>query len=557
MQTTPMCGSRGVADRASTHSTMEGLVVALRTKAIAALLCTAFAADYSPLAAEPPVIETSSEGWVAGDEYKAVAADAYKAVAADVPKGRTTAFKPVPSVAPTPYPVVASHQVAVPYPVAVQKPVVDSSSEVSPIKAGTIVKLEAGPTVKEEDYPYAGGLTERLRLTGDWGGFRTEFKQKGLTFDLYSTQFYQGVVSGGRDDTWEYGHKLDYLLNADLGKMCLVKGGSLYLHGETRFGNSINEADGLFLPANLPLQFPDSKGDVSALTAIKYTQALSEQFVVFGGKLNTLDDYVLKYSPGMGANLPGLNGFMNTGLVFNPIVMRTVPYSTTGFGAAFLRNEKPFVSVSLLDPDERATTGFEDSYDRGVVVTGDLTVETCLFDMPGLINVGGVYSTARYRAIDPSAYFIRLPLRRLRDAGVVAPEKEGSWALYANHYQALWVDECDKRRTWGVFGQYGISDGNPNPIHFVANFGVGGRSPIRCRTYDTFGAGFFFTGLSDEFKALAAAVLPQQDEYGVELFYNYAVTPWCRLTGDVQFARPSTVGLDIAVIAGSRLQILF
>jgi len=541
---------------------MEGPVVASRTKAIAALLCTALAADFShgqtpgvkpapPVADEEPVIETSSDGWVAADEYKAVADD--------VPKAQTPGFKPIPMAAPTPYPVAATAQrvTATPYPVAAKNPAVKTTGDLARPESGAIVKVEAGPTVKEEDYPYEGGLTERLRLTGDWGGFRTEFKKHGLTFDLYSTQFYQGVASGGRDDTWEYGHKLDYLLNADLGKMCLVKGGFLYLHGETRFGNSINKADGLFLPANLPLQFPDSEGDVSALTAIRYTQALSEQFVVYGGKLNTLDDYVLKYSPGMGANLPGLNGFMNTGLVFNPIVMRTVPYSTTGFGAAFLRNEKPLVSVSLLDPDERATTGFDDSFDRGVVVAADLTVETCLFDLPGLINVGGAYSTARYRAIDPSAYFTRLPLRQLRDLGVNAPEEEGSWALYANHYQALWVDSCDHRRTWGVFGQYGISDGNPNPIRFVANFGVGGRSPFRWRTYDTFGAGFFFTGLSDDFKALAAAALPQQDEYGVEVFYSYAVTSWCRLTGDVQLARPSTVGLDIAMIMGGRMQILF
>ena len=108
-----------------------------------------------------------------------------------------------------------------------------------------------------------------------------------------------------------------------------------------------------------------------------------------------------------------------------------------------------------------------------------------------------------------------------------------------------------------MFGQYGISDGNPNPIRFVANLGVGGRSPLRFRTYDTFGVGFFYTGLSDEFKALASVVLPQHDEYGVEVFYNYAITPWCRLTGDVQVARPSTVGFDTTVITGGRLQILF
>jgi len=296
---------------------------------------------------------------------------------------------------------------------------------------------------------------------------------------------------------------------------------------------------------------------VTALTAFKYTQAFSENFVVFGGKINTLDDYALKYSPGMGTNLPALAGFMNTGLVFNPIIARTIPYATTGFGAAFLRDEKPVLTVMALDPEDRSTRGFEDSYDRGAVWAVDLQLRTRLMDRPGIINAGGVYSTASYRSVDPASYLNNLPLLELQAAGVPASEETGSWAFYVNHYQALWVDAHDEDRTWGVFGQYGISDGNPNPIRFVANFGVGRRSPLRCRKYDTFGIGFFYTGLSEEFKNLAAFVLPQQNEYGTELFYNYAITPWARLTGDVQLARPSTVGLDNTVITGLRMQILF
>jgi len=157
---------------------------------------------------------------------------------------------------------------------------------------------------------------------------------------------------------------------------------------------------------------------------------------------------------------------------------------------------------------------------------------------------------------DPAAYLNNLPLRQLQGI-IAAPEESGSWALFLNHYQALWVDHCDRDRTWGVFGMYGISDGNPNPIHFVANVGIGGRSPARCRKYDTFGLGFFYTGLSDDFKELTAPVLAQRDEYGFEAFYNYAITPWCRLTGDLQVARPSTQSVDTTVLLGTRLQILF
>ena len=67
----------------------------------------------------------------------------------------------------------------------------------------------------------------------------------------------------------------------------------------------------------------------------------------------------------------------------------------------------------------------------------------------------------------------------------------------------------------------------------------------------------FYLGLSGNFKALAQPFLPQQDETGVELFYNWAIIPWARLTGDLQIARPSTVGFNTAIIPGLRFQILF
>ncbi len=44
----------------------------------------------------------------------------------------------------------------------------------------------------------------------------------------------------------------------------------------------------------------------------------------------------MKYSPGVSTNLPGLGGFQNAALVFNPIAARGVPYSAAGAGAAVI-----------------------------------------------------------------------------------------------------------------------------------------------------------------------------------------------------------------------------
>jgi len=396
----------------------------------------------------------------------------------------------------------------------------------------------------------------RSRLTGDWWGARSALAERGLTFDFFATQFYQGIASGGNERSWEYGGKLDYLFSVDGEKLGLWKGLFVNMHAETRYGQDVNPIDGLIAPSNTAMNFPNPTS-VTALTGVKLTQALSENFAVYAGKINTLDEYPLRYSPGLGNNRPGLEGFQNTSLVFNPIAARTVPYAAAGVGFAVVKDREPVFTFTVFDPEERSTIGLQNLYERGVVLVPDLVLRTKFFDRPGTYNFGGTYSNAQYRSFDPAAY-LNIPfLQSLLARSATTPLETGSWSAYANFYQSLWVDPCDEKRTWGVFGQFGISDGNPNPVRFVANGGIGGRSMIPGRKLDTFGIGYFYLGLSDNFKALAGPLSPQRDECGVELFYNYAITPWCRLTGNLQIARPSTVGADTAIIPGLRLQLLF
>jgi porin len=402
--------------------------------------------------------------------------------------------------------------------------------------------------------PYQGDLRTRLRLTGDWWGTRSALSDRGLTFDFFVTQFYQGVAAGGRRQSWEYGGKLDYLFNLDGGKLGLWKGFSANLHAETRYGSDVNNIDGLLAPANLPMHFPEET-NITSITGLKFTQALSENAVVFLGKINTLDEYGFRFSPALGTNRPGLAGFLNTSLVFNPIVARTVPYSAAGVGFAYLREGQPLLALSVFDPEERATKGLDHLFARGVVLVPDLTLDVKPLGLPGKYNFGGTWSSATYRSVDPAAY-LSIPPQLVRDERF-APMETGSWSLYANFYQSLWVDSEDEKRSWGVFGQFGISDGNPNPVRYLANGGIAGQSVIASRTYDTFGVGYFYLGLSSNFKALARPFLPQQDEYGVELFYNAAITPWARLSFDLQIARPSTAGFNTAIIPGLRFQLLF
>jgi porin len=421
--------------------------------------------------------------------------------------------------------------------------------QITAITLATLLSMFATrmPTVTAEE---PAGESECLwcrdKATGDWFGLRKSIADRGVEFDLSATQFYQGVASGGKEQEWEYGGKLDYFMDVDAGKLGLKQGFHVNMHAETRFGQSINPVDGLLAPSNIAMLFPTPNSDVTSITGLKLTQALNENFAIYAGKINTLDDYALRYAGG-----PGLGGFMNTSLVFNPILARTVPYSAAGVGAAFLREGGSSFTFTVFDPQERVVMGLEDLYARGVVLVPDLLLKVKPLGLPGTYMFGATYSNAEYVSVERSAW-LDVP-----DVPGVYPVERGSWCTYANFYQSLWVDPCNEKRHWGLFGQFGISDGNPNPIRYTANGGIAGQGIIPSRNLDRFGVGYFYVGLSDNFKTLLEPRAPQQDEYGVELFYNYAITPWCFLSGDLQVARPSTVGLDTSILPGLRLQAIF
>jgi porin len=70
------------------------------------------------------------------------------------------------------------------------------------------------------------------------------------------------------------------------------------------------------------------------------------------------------------------------------------------------------------------------------------------------------------------------------------------------------------------------------------------------------GVGYFYSGLSSDFKdLLAVASLDVGDVQGVELYYNAEITPWFHLTGDIQVIDPAEQTTDTALVLGLRAKI--
>jgi porin len=402
---------------------------------------------------------------------------------------------------------------------------------------------------------FDGPWGSRLKLTGDWGRFRNELHDHGITLDISETTYYQGTASGGLHEGFEFGGRNDYILNVDGQKAGMWPGLFIRLHGEDVYGDSANLFTGGIVPVNIGRAHPVFFGTAGALTEVKFTQALSENFVLYAGKINTIDNVQQPFMPGRGLDA----GFMNATLFWNVILGRTLNYATLGAGAAILSKGYPVFSFTVYDTNDDSTrSGFDKLFDNGALFYPTISLPTKFFDMPGHQSLWGAYSSGEYPILAPQSLTLlpQVLQGHLPPTALTKPLR-GSWWITYLFDQALWLDPDDHTRSWGVFGNFGISDGKPNPIKWSATAGIGGSSPIPGRKHDTFGAGYYYLGYSDDFKRDARVVIPVRDERGVELFYNLGATPWCHITPDLQVITP-TLGLaETAVVLGLRTKIDF
>ena len=179
---------------------------------------------------------------------------------------------------------------------------------------------------------------------------------------------------------------------------------------------------------------------------------------------------------------------------------------------------------------------------------------------PGHQGIGGSYSTGAYNNLQPTIYYDP-------NAGAVVTfgQTSGSWSVCYSADQALYVDPANSTRTWGLFSNVGLADNGPSPIRWAANIGIGGSSPLMTRPLDTFGIGYSYVGYSSPVKELAPKLLPIGSDQAVELFYNFAVTPWFRVTPDLQIVMPArertlppgASNIDTAIVFGLRAKIDF
>jgi porin len=297
---------------------------------------------------------------------------------------------------------------------------------------------------------------------------------------------------------------------------------------------------------------PNNPG-VPYLTNFYVVQPFTQNLVVFAGKKVAVGE--MDQDRFAGGN--GTQQFMNQALNQNPAFLAGLPY--TSFVAGVVSPQKwGKMAVSVRDPQDRTTdtVGLSDLFSKGVVVAGEVRLTTNFFGLPGDQHIGGVWKRFDQKNLN---FLLSPPPQYPETGGAASQTLSQAYTVFYGFDQFAVRYSDDQERGWGFFGRASLSDGNPTPLRYFLSAGIGGDSPFKGWSRgDTFGLGWYYVGASTEFSPVTQALFGPRNGTGVELYYQFQLTPWLAITPDVQYIKPGLLSrqADDAYIFGVRVNMV-
>lgn len=435
--------------------------------------------------------------------------------------------------------------------VSAQEPTPTPSPEASETKpAAPAAAAAAAPTPETEFW-------KRAELTGDWGGDRLRLANEGLVLEGRFTQFVQGIAKGGTRENTVSNGKLELEMKLDFGKMNPKwQWWSAAIKTEWRFGGPLLLGTGGINPTNTATLIPGTAGSVVAVTAFNFTRIIPKDlkkgdfYVVGFGRYNMIESLDEEFFAG-----EGTERFLNLAQIGPLTVLREVPFVTNGATFAVVRGGEPRFVLAVIDPNDHSTNlGLKDLFADGVTFAPSYNFPVKYWGKTAKHTIGGAITTKKYTPFDAIRQII-LPGPPINP---VQP-KRGSWSI--SYVFRQYIVERAPKDGWGFFTQVAFANKNTSPITSFLDIGLGGNGLFKSRPTDEFGISYAYTGLSsvlvDNINLLTLGGRRPRSENQIEMFYNFHLAPWLRLTGDIQFIRGVRPLVDTAVVPGARLEIIF
>jgi porin len=426
----------------------------------------------------------------------------------------------------------------------------------------SLTKL-APPITRVSDY--SGDIWNRNTMFGDLDGVRSDWYDKGFSFDMQVTQVYQGVTSGGTvpsNHRGAYNGLLEINSYLDTAKMGWWSGGLLATTLQSSWGNPLSSEAGNLSPVNMTPFWPVPFHNTTRFTELYLTQGLPDNMLLILGRIdatNFLDTNLY-------ANIPEsqfLNASLNNDLMWGNMLT----FSTYAALLIVPVNERFTVAVGAWTPETQPDDYSGDWGSWAVVINPMYSYK--LGGEKGKAQITYAYSSADTSGFDnprisPDSSTDIISIMR----GM--PSKTDNWLVTFNLQQHLWTPEgsadyatgtqdfANNPPGIGFFYRLGYMPENRNMYNLTMSGGFGGRGVIEGRPNDRMGLGLYGMWASNDFKNssfLLDALL--RDEMGVEAYYNFAITPWLQVSVDAQYIDQGLKTSNDAWVMGSRLNIRF
>ncbi len=431
--------------------------------------------------------------------------------------------------------------------------------------AAAAALLLSAQGARAEDAPpnYAGDLSEREALTGDWGGARTKLLEQGVQFDATFTADLSFNPSGGIRRGEAYSGLLQLGLTLDMEKLVGWTGGEIYAGAYFIDGKGLTtgEIGNLLTMSNIEATPAIRLGEVYIKQKL-FDDAVEVKF----GQLAADGDFATSDTAGLFVNStfgwPGLNG---TDL---PSGGPAYPVPTPGAHALVKFNDAWSFQAGVYTGDpagrdlkNKHNTDFP--FSPGAFAIGELIYANAGEGggLPGTYKVGAWYNSMDFPDLR---------------TGV---NRDGSYALYGVIDQTIWQgggsgDLKDPSPTptqsFSVFARAVVApQQNRNLIDYYFDAGFNAKGFVPGRPDDVFGVAGAYAHISKTAQRadIDAGAPVRSSELAFEASYQATVAPWLKVQPFAQYIvrpgggdpRPSDPDRRIknATILGVRTQVAF
>jgi porin len=426
----------------------------------------------------------------------------------------------------------------------------------SNVLAGALVLpslvLAALPAVADEVAPEVEkGFWDREKLTGDWGGIRTDLADRGVELTATYTAETLGNPSGGIKRRAVGAALLQGDLDVNLDKLVGWQGGKIHA---TAFHIQGRQLTSNFIGGLIPVSSVEAAPSTRLFSLWFEQSVLDDRASLRFGQVpmqeefftSTYAAYMVNSAFGWpaiyAANMPsGGGGYPLANMGTRLKVKPTEEISL--MAAVFSGNVAPGTNVGN-DAQKRNRSGTDFSFDSPPVWFGEAAYSINQDkDSPGLpatFKLGGWYYNGR--TADQHFDNTGLSLGSGASSGV-ARNLHGNWAVYGIVDHMLWKREGTVDSGVGAFFRTTYMPDDRNQMSYWLDTGLTLKGTFEGRDDDITGISFAYGKMSDELasrdadaRRFGTATAPDHDfESVVEIMYSYAVTPWWSVTGFGQY----------------------